>query len=223
MISWVFNSSFLEQFRGNRRRGRNYSNSANGDGGNDSRQFVSGDSHFGQVRDTNRSFRPDNDTNFRNFRHSFSYNKAPPPPSYNRVPPPSYNRVPPPPPPPSYNGVSPPQSCNLVPPPESNNLYRPPQHQFSVPLQQLYDQNQKFFRPPRQHFDFNQQFRQPWKNQQQLRPRPPKDLEYRNWQYANPGPPPECGICFLYLLYFNLFYGLSWILVKMALMIGQPL
>lgn len=58
--------------------------------------------------------------------------------------------------------------------------------------QQPSDQNQQSFRPSQQHFDLNQQFRPPWKHQQQFRPRPPKDLEYRNWQYANPGPPPEC-------------------------------
>ncbi|KAA8521485.1 hypothetical protein F0562_012158 [Nyssa sinensis] len=56
-----------------------------------------------------------------------------------------------------------------------NQTYRP-QQQFRPP-----------FGPPPV-FNQNQQFRSP----QQFRPRPPKPLDYRNWEFARPGPPPHC-------------------------------
>ncbi|KAK9273646.1 hypothetical protein L1049_018456 [Liquidambar formosana] len=48
------------------------------------------------------------------------------------------------------------------------------------------NQNQTFNPPP--HFHQNQSFRQP----QTFRPRPQRPMDYRNWEYAKPGPPPQC-------------------------------
>ncbi|CAL1375116.1 unnamed protein product [Linum trigynum] len=63
------------------------------------------------------------------------------------------------------------------------------QHQFRPPPPFVQSQNYQQFRqaPP---FDRNQGFR-PHQQQQQLPPRPPKELLFRNWEYANVFPPPN--------------------------------
>ncbi|CAI0414928.1 unnamed protein product, partial [Linum tenue] len=63
------------------------------------------------------------------------------------------------------------------------------QHQFRSPPPFVQNQNHQQFRqaPP---FDRNQGFR-PHQQQQQLPPRPPKELLFRNWEYANVFPPPN--------------------------------
>ncbi|KAK4364983.1 hypothetical protein RND71_016341 [Anisodus tanguticus] len=61
--------------------------------------------------------------------------------------------------------------------------------QFNRP--NLYE-NQQFNRP---NFHENQQFNRPkfYENQQfRPRPLPPMALNFRNWEYARPGPPPHC-------------------------------
>ncbi|KAL3498287.1 hypothetical protein ACH5RR_041019 [Cinchona calisaya] len=136
-------------FRGSRSWGRglrSYSDRSSSDGRDSPQQFVSGDSHFWQVRDANRGFRP----------------------PYDRA-----NR----------------SSSNF--PPSSS--FGPPPNHYNPRLHQLESQQQQ----PR--YGFNQQFRlrglQQQQQQQHFRPpppRPPKELEYRNWEYAKPGPPPEC-------------------------------
>lgn len=143
--------SLRPPFRGGRcwsqgpgRGWRNYSDRPLGDCRDYFPQFVTGDTHFHQVREANQGFRPQYDGG--------SYRNFPPPSSF------SYSH-------PNYRNV----------PPST-------QHHF--------DHNRQFDRaqPPQQSLS-NQQFRLP---QQQFRPRPPKNLEYRNWEYAAPAPPPNC-------------------------------
>ncbi|KAM7459447.1 hypothetical protein LguiA_036441 [Lonicera macranthoides] len=73
------------------------------------------------------------------------------------------------------------------PPPPFNS--RPSFDRNSPPPPQSFSHNQHQFRPPP--FYHNQQHFRP-SQQQQFRPRPPKPLDYRNWDYAKPAPPPHC-------------------------------
>ncbi|XP_071916936.1 carbon catabolite repressor protein 4 homolog 6-like isoform X2 [Coffea arabica] len=148
-------------FRGGQGRGRgrrSYSDRPSVDGRDTAEQFVTGDSHFRQVQDSNRGFRPpySRGNSNSNFQSSTRFS---PRPNY-------------------YNPRPQQQQQQSV-----GQFHRPsPAPQQQPPV----DQNQQAYRPPQPHYNFNQQFR-PW----QPRPRPPKDLEYRNWEHAKPGPPPE--------------------------------
>ncbi|XP_059658083.1 carbon catabolite repressor protein 4 homolog 6 isoform X2 [Cornus florida] len=151
-------------YRGGRnQRRRGFSDRPFGDGRD---QFVTGDSHFQSVRDANQGFRPVERENFANHRsHQPSFN---PPPRFN--PPPQFNYRPP---------------LHHPPPFNPNQHFRPP---LGPPLP--FNQNQHFRPPlaPPSPFGQNQPFRPP----QQFRPRPSKPLDYRNWEFARAGPPPQC-------------------------------
>lgn len=74
-----------------------------------------------------------------------------------------------------------------------------------------FNQNQSF--NPRPHFNQNQtfnpppQFRQnqPFRQPQKFRPRPQRPMDYRNWEYSKPGPPPQCGNFSLIHMYILLY------------------
>ncbi|KAL8063496.1 hypothetical protein ABFX02_01G029800 [Erythranthe guttata] len=132
----------------------------------DHAEFVSGDSHYGAVRDANRGFRP-------------SYNAVPPPPQYGTgqqfYGPGSQSYRPSPPVMQQFHG------------PESQSYRRGPpvMQQFHGP---------RPYRQPSQvgpAFGNYQQFR-PQQMQQQFRPRASKPPDYRDWEYRKPGLPPHC-------------------------------
>ncbi|MCD7464866.1 hypothetical protein HAX54_053531 [Datura stramonium] len=179
-------------FRGGRGRGRrNFSHRPSGE--RSEQDIVTGDSHFNSVSETNRNLRPS--PNFRPFRP-----RAPTPnihPNQH-----IYGQLPSPQPRQPFHHNQ--QSYGAVPPPVG--LYQNQQFNRAVPPQPLRPQyywnqqlnrpnfyeNQQFNRPI---FYENQQFNRPnfYENQQfRPRPSPPKALNFRNWEYARPGPPPHC-------------------------------
>lgn len=94
--------------------------------------------------------------------------------------------------PPPYNQN---QQFRQPPPPSNQNQqfrqpppYNPNQH-FRPPLS--YNRNQRFRQPPPS-FDQNQAV------QPRPRPRPPKPLDYRNWEYTKEAVPPNSGNLFLF-------------------------
>ncbi|XP_038711580.1 carbon catabolite repressor protein 4 homolog 6 isoform X2 [Tripterygium wilfordii] len=136
---WVTKSiSFCLQYRGGRTPWRRNFSDRSGTG--DRGQFVTGDSHFQSVRDTNLGIRQGGFSNQNGFR---------------------------------------PQRLNPRAPPYNQN------QQFRHPPPFNHNQHQQFRQPPPS--DQNQQFRPP----QQFRPRPPRPLDYRGWEYAKTLPPPD--------------------------------
>lgn len=191
--------SSAQPFRGGRGRGRrNFSHRPSGE--RNEQDIVIVDSHFNSVRETNRNLRPS--PNFRPFRpRAPTPNIHPNPHIYGQLPSPQPHQ------PFHYNQ----QSYRAMPPPVG--IYQNPQFNRAVPHYQNqqfnravpYYQNQQFNRAVPQYYQ-NQQFNGPnfYENQQfnrpnsyenqQFRPRPPppKALNFRNWEYARPGPPPHC-------------------------------
>lgn len=184
--------SSAQPFRGGRRRGRrNFSHRPSGE--RNEQDIVTGDSHFNSVRQTNRNLRPS--PNFRPSRPRAPLpNIHPNQHMYGNLPPPQprqlfhHNQQP-------YRAVPPPagfyqnqQFNRAVPPPPLRPQFYPNQ-QLNRPN---FYENQRFHRP---NVYENQQFnRSNFIENQQFRPRPspPKALNFRNWEYARPGPPPHC-------------------------------
>ncbi|KAF3667873.1 hypothetical protein FXO37_09814 [Capsicum annuum] len=175
-------------FRGGRGRARrNFSHRPTGEGSE--QDIVTGDSHFNSVREPNRNLRP---PNFRPFRPRASTpNIHPNQHIYGQLPPPQ-PRLP-------FNHNQ--QSYRAMPPPpglyqnQQFNRGEPPQYYQNQQLNRpIFYENQQFNRP---NFFDNRQFNRPnfYENQQfRPRPSPPKALNFRNWEYARPGPPLHCGI-----------------------------
>ncbi|XP_075101406.1 carbon catabolite repressor protein 4 homolog 6 isoform X2 [Nicotiana tabacum] len=181
--------SSAQSFRGGRSRGRrNFSDRPSGE--RSEQNIATGDSHFHSVRETNRNLRPS--PNFR--PRAPTPNFYPNQPTYGQLPPPQsrqpfhHNQQ-------SYRAMPPPagfyhnQQFNraVLPPPRGTQYYR--NQQFNRPS---FYENQQFNRP---NFYENQRFsRLNFCENQQFRPRPspPKALNFRNWEYARPGPPPHC-------------------------------
>ncbi|XP_010325135.1 carbon catabolite repressor protein 4 homolog 6 isoform X1 [Solanum lycopersicum] len=173
--------SSAQSFRGGRGRGRrNFSHRPSGERSED--DIVTGDSHFNSVRETNRNLRPS--PNFRPFRP-----RAPSPnihPTHH-----NYGQLPHPQPRQQFHPNQ--QSYRAMPPPAG--FYQNQQFNRAVPqppLRPQYYQNQQLNRP---NFYENQKFNRPnfYENQPfRPRPLPPKALNFRNWEYARPGPPPHC-------------------------------
>lgn len=98
------------------------------------------------------------------------------------------------------------QSFNIVPPPPryyaAQQFYGPSSRGESPTCQQFpglrpyADNNQRSYRQPqwlaRPPFGNNQQFKGQ-EGHQQFRPRASKPPDYRAWDYAKPGLPPNCG------------------------------
>ncbi|CAN4127882.1 unnamed protein product [Withania somnifera] len=187
--------SSAQPFRGGRGR-TNFSHRPSGE--RNEQDIVTGDSHFNSVHETNRYLRPS--PNCRPFRP-----RAPTPdihPNhhiYGQRAPPQLRQ------PFHYNQ----QSCRAMPPPPAG-IYQNQQFNRAVPQ---YFQNQLFSRPnsyeSQQFFYENRQFNRPnlYANQQ-FRPRPPKALNFRNWEYAKPGPPPHCG---KFASFFNVSVTPIWV------------
>ncbi|XP_049376852.1 carbon catabolite repressor protein 4 homolog 6 isoform X2 [Solanum stenotomum] len=184
--------SSAQSFRGGRGRGRrNFSHRPSGERSEE--DIVTADSHFNSVRETNRNLRPS--PIFRPFRpRAPSPNIHPTHHNYGQLPPPQPRQ------PFHYNQ----QSYRAMPPPAG--FYQNQQFNRAMPqppLRPQYYQNQQLNRP---NFYENQQFNGPnfyekrqfnkpnfYENQQfRPRPLPPKALNFRNWEYARPGPPPHC-------------------------------
>lgn len=110
-----------------------------------------------------------------------------------------------------YRAVPPPagfyqnqQFNRAVPPPPLRPQFYPNQ-QLNRPN---FYENQRFHRP---NVYENQQFnRSNFIENQQFRPRPspPKALNFRNWEYARPGPPPHCG---KFASFFNVAFTPIWV------------
>ncbi|KAM3218396.1 carbon catabolite repressor protein 4 6 isoform X2 [Capsicum annuum] len=178
--------SAAQPFRGGRGRARrNFSHRPTGEGSE--QDIVTGDSHFNSVREPNRNLRP---PNFRPFRPRASTpNIHPNQHIYGQLPPPQ-PRLP-------FNHNQ--QSYRAMPPPpglyqnQQFNRGEPPQYYQNQQLNRpIFYENQQFNRP--NYFD-NRQFNRPnfYENQQfRPRPSPPKALNFRNWEYARPGPPLHC-------------------------------
>ncbi|XP_060208221.1 carbon catabolite repressor protein 4 homolog 6 isoform X1 [Lycium barbarum] len=202
--------SSSQPFRGGRSRGRgrgrgrrNFSDHPSGEG--NEQDIVTGDSHFNSVRQTNRNFRPR--APMPNIRPNQQiYGQLPPPQPFN------HNQQ-------SYRAVAPPpglyqnQQFNRAPQYLRNHQFNRPNYYDNQQFNRPNYGNQQFNRPDyenqqfnRPNFYDNQQFNRPnvYENQQfnrpnfhgnqQFRPRPlpPKALNFRNWEYARPGPPPHC-------------------------------
>ncbi|XP_024983570.1 carbon catabolite repressor protein 4 homolog 6 [Cynara cardunculus var. scolymus] len=124
-------------------------------------------------------FRPNSDPPF-NQNQSFQPRGQPPPPYLNPnqqfAPPPLYNQNQQ-----FWRHGQPQPHFN------PNQQFRPPPLYNQGQQQPSFDQNQQF-RPQGQPPQPFGQFRP----QQRSRQRPSKPLDYRNWEYAKPGPPPSC-------------------------------
>ncbi|KAG7031781.1 Carbon catabolite repressor protein 4-like 6 [Cucurbita argyrosperma subsp. argyrosperma] len=137
-------------YRGGRSgRGRGFSSERPYSGGRG--QFVSGDSHFQSVRESNLGFRQGERGGFVNNAGSYAAPQNPRPPSFGG----------------------------------NHQFQQAPahtqRHQYRGPYPHTYNQQP----PP---FHQNQGVRTP----QQFRPRPPKPLDFRHWDYARTPPPATC-------------------------------
>ncbi|KAL6980169.1 hypothetical protein U1Q18_021815 [Sarracenia purpurea var. burkii] len=176
--------SYRPPYRGGRNQcRRGFSGQSSGVRGGRRGQFFTGYSHFQSVRDANRRFRSVEGENFADQSAHPPQHRPPfnPRPAFN----PSTSLYPPPPSnhrPPFNRGFRPPEEASFA-----NQSANPPQPRPPYNPRPYFNSSPSLNPPPV--FNHNRPFRPP----QQFRGPPQKPLDYRNWEFAKTGSPPQCG------------------------------